>query len=164
MPYSEAASYVTYAEVEGRLTQYGARTVIDEDEVDDVASQVEIEKYFEPAAIWADNKIDEAIYPHTNLAGGRPVSNAWLRDRALDLCVFRLHTLGGEDDTDTLKVAFDNALTALEKVRIGALIVPGLDTDAGGGVLDTGRHTSKIVAVKNIVPHNVLRRGRFNGR
>jgi hypothetical protein len=160
MSYDESRSFVTWAEVEGRLTQYGARAVIDADEEDGAASEDEKQQYFEPAAIWADNKIDEAIYPWVNILN-RPVSNAWLRDRALDLCVFRMHTLGGEDDTDVLKVAFDNALADLEKVRTGALRVPGLDTQGDDDVTDFGRRTPSIAAVKNIVPRCALRRGYY---
>lgn len=116
--------YNTNAEIAQRLKTSGYAFFADDD-YDGAVGSDEAAANVTTANTWAGALVDEAICGFVEPATARGQQNDWLKGRHLDLAAYRLSTMGGGEEIGSLKVAFDDAKEALERIR-GGQKVPGL--------------------------------------
>lgn len=117
------SEYVSEATVKKRATKNGWRFITDRnrDGATDATEQGEIDSAIE----WAGTLLDELVAPFIQPSDARGQSNTWLRDRALDLAVYRLFTNGGDDAPAAIERGYADALAAMQRIR-GGVAIPGL--------------------------------------
>lgn len=116
------AEYCTAAEVKKRATANGYRLIADRDGDGRLNAQETSEVTY--AIQWAGNEIDVALAQRLEPDDARAQSNAYLRDIAVDLALYRLFSNGGDDVPRSVE------LGALHE-KMGAFA--RLDAIKGGG-------------------------------
>ena len=117
--------YCERSHVLARLTTYGYAYAADREDMNGTVGETEEARYVDSAIAWAGTLLDELVSLFTEPAQARGQSNAWLRDRAIDLATWRAVTAGGRDAPASLQLSYQTALDAIERVRSGGKI-PGL--------------------------------------
>lgn len=116
--------YCTRQDLIDRLSATGLVYVADDDGDHEVSSDEE-ESAMDAALLAADAEIDAALLPFVML----PIAgnNEWLRHRAVDLAVERAIERKGQTVPPSLAEAARRSRQWLEKIRTGAMRVPGLE-------------------------------------
>lgn len=120
------AEYCARADVFARLTTYGYRYAVDRDTLDGVASTSEEARYVDSAISYAGSLLDELVAMYAEPETVRAQALTWMRDRAIDLAVWRCVTHGGRDVPESIQQSYDNAIEALDRVRSGKSKIPGM--------------------------------------
>lgn len=116
--------YNTNAEIAQRLKSSGYAFFADDD-FDGAVGSTEAANNVTTANTWAGALVDEAVCGFVEPSAARGQQNDWLKGRHLDLAVYRLSTMGGGEEIQSLLTAFNDAKEALERVR-GGQKVPSL--------------------------------------
>lgn len=152
------SDYCTSTDVRDRLTAAGFRFSVDRDR-DDEESASEVASYVTTAIVYAGNIIDAALTPTIPPADARAQSNAWLKDRAIDIAVYRVATHGGRKCPQHLRSDYERTIDWITKIEDGDLSVPGLTYPQA---INGDRPAVPGPRAVNVTPHR--RRFRPGGR
>ncbi len=115
--------YALLAELTGWLSINGYNDLLDVD-LDGTVESDEQTTYGSAALNYACGLIDFAIGQQVRPEVAREAENIWLKDRCIDIAVWRLMGYGGRDVPDSVKVAYELTMKLLDEVKDGAKI-PG---------------------------------------
>lgn len=115
--------YALLAELTGWLSINGYTDLLDVD-LDGTVESDEQTTYGSAALNYACSLIDFAICEQVNPEVAREAGNIWLKDRCIDIAVWRLMGYGGRDVPESVKVAYELTMRLLDEVKAGAKI-PG---------------------------------------
>lgn len=118
--------YCLLSEVDGWLSQHGYDFALDQDN-DGTVETDEQSTYGTAAIVYASNLIDGYIQKQVDPEEARAqavASHTWLKDRCIDIAVYRMAGIGGRDIPESIQTAFENTIALLEAVRDGEQI-PG---------------------------------------
>lgn len=109
------AEYCNEDDVRKRLTTGGYAFFADLDQSGSVSSS-EVADTITSAIQWAGNILDAEV----QRMGCRPdvargASNAWLRDRAIDIAAYRVSTTGGGGELVVFRTAYDDAISLIRR-------------------------------------------------
>lgn len=113
--------YCLLSEIDSWLSQNGYDFLLDEDQDGTVESD-EQSTYGTTALIYASNLIDGYIQGQADPAAARAQAAAgftWLKDRCIDIVVWRIAGIGGRDIPASIQAAYENTIALLEGVRDG---------------------------------------------
>jgi len=146
MPFSPANTYASIEELKLRVSRHGYKWAADVDDGDGFVPESSPEQnYPEESLEYANTLIDEALVSLNVSVTPRP-ANDWCRDRAIDLAVWRLFSLGGRNVPAPFQAAYDMAMDKLMEVRAGTLRIPGLEDPT----LSNGRRSGLPVRMINL--------------
>ena len=135
MAYDPANTYATTADVTSRVGDVGWLQLVDldGDGTEDAAETTAAENEIEAANNILDGHLQQDMDPDTARGSG----NDWLRDRCVDVAVYRIATMGGRDASDGIHESKNDAMAMLAEVRRQKMKVPRLDYP---GTKDDTRH------------------------
>lgn len=134
MSYDSSNTYATLADLQQRTTDHGYINLADRNGDGLVSSneQSDVEDCIERA----NQVVDEAMASHyDDPDSARGQSNAWLRDRCLDIAIYYLATLGSREPSEAQQTLYDDAVDKLKAVRLGKLQVPRLTYPEPTGIV-----------------------------
>ncbi len=115
--------YVELTELMGWLSINGYNDLLDVD-LDGIVENNEQSTYGSQALNYACSLIDFAICGQVKPEMARTTGNIWLKDRCIDLAVWRLMGYGGRDIPVSVQQAYEHTLQMLAQVKDGDKI-PG---------------------------------------
>lgn len=142
--------YTTREAIRKRLTSVGYQWTADRNQSGGVTEQ-ELVDVIDPAIDYAGNMVAGAIAHLVDPAAAASLSNAWLRDRALDIAAFRATTQGGRRTPKVLRDDYERALEMLNEVLEGTRKVPGLTgatASAARGITAIQTHSDNDQALR----------------
>ena len=122
-PTGTSTRYALLSELDGWLSQIGYDDLLDAD-MDGTVKSDEQTTYGSAALNYACSLIDGAICNQLDIMVARSSGNIWLKDRCIDIAVWRLFGYGGRDIPASVQMAYDHSLQLLEGVKDGDRI-PG---------------------------------------
>lgn len=124
-PTLTSTRYALLSELDGWLSQVGYDDLLDAD-MDGTVDSGEQATYGSAALNYASSLIDGAICEQINVMTARASGNIWLKDRCIDIAVWRLFGIGGRDIPAVVQMSYEHSLQLLEGVKNGDRI-PGYD-------------------------------------
>jgi phage gp36-like protein len=125
MAYSPTNTYATIADIQKRTSSRGWINAADMD--GDGSVSTEELSNAEDCIETVNNMIDAALTPFfSDCSTARQSGNEWLRDRCIELSLYKIMGMGGRDIAETIANDYDDALKMLNQVRTGDLLVPCL--------------------------------------
>lgn len=125
--------YALLSEIDSWISQNGYDRLLDED-ADGTVESDEQTTYGSTALDYASALIDGYIQGQVDPAEARTATAAssasWLKDRCIDIAVWRIAGMGGRDIPESIQIAFDNTIKLLEGIKEGdqipGYVYPGL--------------------------------------
>lgn len=144
MAYNASNTYATVAQCQERTGPAGWIAVSDLD-YDDTVDSDELGNA-EESVNAANNIVDEALVNYfENLDVARQAGNEWLKDRCIDIALFRLSTMGGREAPQSISAAYDDAIVALGNVGRGDSKVPRLDYPTPSNYNGSSRRVPRVI-------------------
>jgi len=119
--------YALLSELDSWISQSGYDFLLDED-ADGTVESDEQSTYGSTSLDYASNLIDGYICEQVDINAARAqvaaATSHWLKDRCIDIAVWRIAGIGGRDIPDAIQQAYDNTIVMLEGVK-GGNQIPG---------------------------------------
>jgi phage gp36-like protein len=121
----ETPAYCSREDVRIRLTEIGVINTVDADD-DATIEESELSDRIDTSINYGGQLVDAAVVELLSTTYARSQGNAFLRDRCVDIAVYRVVTRGGRDAPESVERDYDDALTYLQQIKNRQLTVPGL--------------------------------------
>lgn len=133
MPYTDRSA------IEERLTERGFRWAADRDR-DGMVSEADKVRTIDAGITHSTTEIEGAGGQRYDLSRIRGAAgNAWLRQIATDVAVYRAVTHGGRQAPRQIRLDYERALKLLDDLRDGLIQIPGLNPDTAAYEGGAGR-------------------------
>ncbi len=151
--------YCSESDIVSRLSYLGLLNCLDVPG-DGVLSADDKAEMLVPVIAYASNLVDTYVAQQMPIESARGAQNAWLRDRAIDIAAARVIGTRGRELPENVKGDRDQAITLLEQIRTGQLLIPGFPYPAPANTRYMNR-APKVANPGEVGRNNYQQRGRF---